>query len=221
MKAVIFDLDGTLLDTLEDIARACNHVLEKHGFTPHPIPAYKQMVGNGFYKLVSRALPSSPDNLQELDKLVFEAREYYAAHLMDYTTPYPGIPEALKTLENNGCSLAVFSNKPDEPSQALIRHFFPDIPFFHVQGALEGNALKPDADELLKILANASIPLQNALYVGDSNVDILTTKNAGISSIGVCWGFRGEDELKKAGATFLAQKPCDLPAICLQYFSRN
>ena len=147
MKAFIFDLDGTLLDTLEDIGQACNAVLAAHGYPTHPLAAYRRMVGNGFGRLVRSALP--PAALQALTPealtpLVDEARAWYGRHMREHTHPYAGMPEALTELARRGLTLAVLSNKPDDFTRTLINHYFPQIPFAEVRGGRSDTPLKPD-----------------------------------------------------------------------------
>lgn len=206
MKNLIFDLDGTLLDTLADLAGACNAVLKKHSFPKHPLAAYKNMVGNGFAKLVRRAIPQGAGE-EEASALTAEAKAWYAEHLYDKTAPYPGVTEALLGLAEAGKGLAVLSNKPDAMTKEIISHFFPGIPFAAVQGAVPELPLKPAPDSLLNILSRFSWNPKESCYIGDSDVDIRTGKAAGLKTAGACWGFRGRDELMAEGPDFLLASP--------------
>lgn len=210
MQAMIFDLDGTLLDTLADIGEACNHALAANGFAIHPFDDYRQMVGNGFEILVKRALGQQEVPPEEFAALVAAARRWYGDHLSVHTMPYAGMPQALKTCSDAGVFLGVLSNKPDEYTVELVEEFFPEIPFGFVLGARVGHALKPDAAELLHELGVFKLPLAETCYVGDSDVDVLTAKNAGVSSIGAGWGFRGMKELQKAGCGVILENPSQL-----------
>lgn len=208
MQSAIFDLDGTVLDTLGDIAAACNEMLARHGYPQHPVSAYRQMVGNGFDRLVSRAVPAERmPGACELADLAAEARKTYSQRMMESTEPYPGIPEALQTLKERGFKLGLLSNKPDEMTQALIRHYFPNV-FDAIQGALPDIPLKPDPQSLLAMQGKFGT-IQNA-YIGDSNVDMLTARNARTLAVGVAWGFRGPEELEASGAAIIADTPEEL-----------
>lgn len=216
MDAAFFDLDGTLLDTLADIGSACNRMLAAHGFPQHPIPAYANMVGNGFTRTVERALPPqvlAALSRKEREELTDEARAQYAAHLYDHTRPYPGMPEALAELAGSGMVLAVLSNKPDAWTEPIIRHFFPDIPFARIHGARSELPLKPDPQVPLAMLAELGLEAPRCAYVGDSDVDMLTARNAGMLPVGAAWGFRGAAELRAAGARLMADRPAELPEL--------
>ncbi len=207
IKAVFFDLDGTLLNSLDDLGSACNHVLAAHNLPTHPLAAYARMVGNGFETLVSRAVPQNPPLAPDkglLQELVAEARSYYAANMAIHSLPYPGVPAMLTELAESGLSLGVYTNKPDEMSKVLIEHYFPQIPFCHVQGARHDLPLKPDPTVLNQILASLGLEKAHCAYVGDSDVDMLTAKNCAIAGIGAAWGFRGAEELAASGATAIA-----------------
>ena len=216
MDAAFFDLDGTLLDTLDDIGGACNRMLAAHGFPQHALPAYATMVGNGFPRTVERALPPtvyaalSP---AEREALTAEARAQYAAHLHDHTAPYAGMPEALAVLAERGLTLAVLSNKPDAWTVALIRRFFPEIPFALIRGARPDAPLKPDPQAPRAMLAELGLAAGRCAYVGDSDVDMLTARHAGMVPVGAAWGFRGATELRDAGARLLAARPAELPEL--------
>ncbi|MDE7241699.1 HAD family hydrolase [Desulfovibrio sp.] len=216
MDAAFFDLDGTLLDTLADIGSACNRMLAAHGFPQHAVPAYATMVGNGFTRTVERALPEavlaalSP---RELEELTAEARAQYAAHLYDHTAPYAGMPEALTELAEKGVVLAVLSNKPDAWTEPIIRHFFPEIPFALIRGARSDLPLKPDPRVPRAMLDELDLESGRCAYVGDSDVDMLTARNAGMIPVGAAWGFRGAAELRAAGARLLAGRPAELPEL--------
>ena len=213
MRAFIFDLDGTLVDSLEDIGQACNDVLASHGYPVHPLPAYRFYVGRGFHKLVNDALPEGEAaklSSDQLAALIAEARARYGENMCIRTKPYAGITEALHTLAADGHALAVLSNKPDDLTVELVRRYFPDVPFTLVRGGREGVPLKPEPDAPLDMLRHMDFLPQRSFYVGDSNVDIFTARNAGMISIGVAWGFRGADELRAAQADHVIDTPATL-----------
>ena len=210
MRAFIFDLDGTLIDSLEDIGQACNDVLASHGYPVHPLPAYRFYVGRGFHKLVNDALPEGEAaklSSDQLTALIAEARARYGENMCVRTKPYAGITEALHQLADDGHALAVLSNKPDDLTVELVRRYFPDVPFALVRGGREGVPLKPEPDAPLDMLRHMDFLPERSFYVGDSNVDIFTARNAGMISIGVAWGFRGADELRAAQADHVIDTP--------------
>lgn len=211
MKNLIFDLDGTLLNTLEDIANACNITLAKYLLPTHPVSAYRMMVGNGFDKLIRRALGSDTSlNDDEISAITIDAKNYYSAHLMEKTRPYPGICECLKNLVENGKAIAVLSNKPDPMTKAIISHFFPNLPFAIVQGAMPELPLKPSPVPLLNILQNFSWKPAECIYIGDSEVDVITGKNAHLKVAAVSWGFRDKSVLEREKPDFLCATPEEL-----------
>ena len=210
MRAFIFDLDGTLVDSLEDIGQACNDVLASHGYPVHPLPAFRFYVGRGFHKLVNDALPEGEAaklSSDQLTALIAEARARYGENMCVRTKPYAGITEALHQLAADGHALAVLSNKPDDLTVELVRRYFPDVPFALVRGGREGVPLKPEPDAPLDMLRHMDFLPERSFYVGDSNVDIFTARNAGMISIGVAWGFRGADELRAAQADHVIETP--------------
>ena len=195
-RLVIFDLDGTLLNTIADLAAGVNHTLAAHDLPQHTIDEYTLMVGNGMRKLVMRALP---DNLAAegafVDSMLAEFLEYYADHIDVYTKPYPGIPELIKTLSGRGFKLAVASNKIQKGAETLIAKFFPGITFVAVMGNSPQYPLKPDAALVEYIMDKAGTDRAHTIMVGDSGTDIQTARNAGIPIIAVSWGFRPRHEL--------------------------
>ena len=210
MRAFIFDLDGTLVDSLEDIGQACNDVLASHGYPVHPLPAFRFYVGRGFHKLVNDALPEGEAaklSSDQLTALIAEARARYGENMCVRTKPYAGITEALHQLADDGHALAVLSNKPDDLTVDLVRRYFPDVPFALVRGGRDGVPLKPEPDAPLDMLRNLKALPETSFYVGDSNVDIFTARNAGMISVGVAWGFRGADELRAAQADHVIDTP--------------
>ena len=210
MRAFIFDLDGTLVDSLEDIGQACNDVLASHGYPVHPLPAFRFYVGRGFHKLVNDALPEGEAaklSSDQLTALIAEARARYGENMCERTKPYAGITDALHQLAADGHALAVLSNKPDDLTVELVRRYFPDVPFALVRGGREGVPLKPEPDAPLDMLRHMDFLPERSFYVGDSNVDIFTARNAGMISIGVAWGFRGADELRAAQADHVIDTP--------------
>lgn len=206
-KLIIFDLDGTLLDTVADLAFSVNHALAKNGFPSHAIEAYKYFVGNGVNKLIERSLPEGYGTEANIALIKEDFRNFYDKHSADHTVPYDGIRELLQTLQKEGLMLAVASNKYHSATESLIREIFPEIAFAAVYGQREGKPPKPDPSIVLDILQRTSVMATEALYVGDSGVDMLTAANSGVRSVGVTWGFRSREELVEAGACHIANKP--------------
>ncbi|MCR5562749.1 MAG: HAD family hydrolase [Desulfovibrio sp.] len=203
MKAVMFDLDGTLLDTIEDIGNACNMALAEFGYPTHPLSDYRKMVGNGFYMLVLRALPKKVScgiTQETMAPILAASKKAYGEHLCERTRPYPGLPETLDALTAKGITLCVLSNKPDDLTKALITHYFPKTSFARVWGAREDRPLKPDPTAALTLLEELVVSPEECLYVGDSPVDMQTAHDAGMPSVSFSWGFSGRDALLAAGA---------------------
>lgn len=212
-ELVIFDLDGTLLDTVADLAAAVNFALVECGYPTHEVSAYKFFIGNGINKLFERALPpgeNTPENILKIRKLFLE---YYGAHGSDLTVPYPGIAELLRQLQDAGMQLAVASNKYQAGTEELVRHFFPRVRFTAVFGQRENVPIKPDPTILYDILKIANVGKNETLYVGDSGVDMLTAKQAGIEAVGVLWGFRPCEELAVYEPAYIVDVPEMLPEI--------
>lgn len=213
IRLIVFDLDGTLLNTIADLADSTNYALQQHGFPTHPTEAYNFFVGNGINKLFERALPEgekTKDNILRIRKYFLA---YYSEHNMDKSAPYPGIPELLRELHARGFQLAVASNKYHEATQELVACYFPGIPFVKVLGQREGVAPKPDPTIVYDILAAASVSGKETLYVGDSGVDMQTAVNSGVLSCGVTWGFRPRTELESFHPDYLVDKAEEILAI--------
>ncbi len=209
MKLVIFDLDGTLINSLDDLADAANYALKKFGYPVHPVESFKYFVGNGVPKLIERVLPENertPERIEEV-KSVFDL--YYNNHSTDKTRPYDGIEELVAALKKNGYKIAVASNKSDSFTQALVKQFFGNS-FDYVQGALPGVPKKPEPDIVYSIMSRLGSEKNDTYFAGDSNVDMFTAKNAGVTAIGCLWGFRTKEELLSGGADHLAEKPSDI-----------
>ena len=189
-KLVIFDLDGTLLNTIADLAASTNHALAANGYPTHPTEEYRFFVGNGINKLFERALPEGEKTEANVLKIRQRFIPYYDVHCVDLTKPYPGIPELLKTLQQRSVQIAVASNKYQRATGKLIPYFFPDIHFTAILGQREGVPRKPDPQIVHEIMRMANVSTDEVLYVGDSNVDMQTANNARVDSVGVTWGFR-------------------------------
>lgn len=201
IKGCIFDLDGTLVDSLKDLAVSTNHALEVCGVSPHPVEKYKQFVGNGMIKQIQRAL--GKDHLDLFDQCSQEFLKYYKNHCFDYTRPYPGIHELVECLYKNGYKLACVTNKPHEVAEVIVKQLFPDR-FITVYGGSKDYPKKPDITSLNLALNDLQLSADECVFIGDSNVDIQTGLNASMRTIGCAWGFRGEEELKAAGAEKIA-----------------
>ena len=209
----IFDLDGTLLNTLQDLADSVNYVLRQHGMPTHSIDDIRRFVGNGVRLLMERAVPDGAANPQ------FEAtfatfRQYYMQHSLDTTCPYDGVTEVIHQLKQRGCRLAVVSNKMMAATQELIRHFFPEIEVAIGEHEAAGIRKKPAPDTVFEALRQLGLVVggetADTVYVGDSDVDIATARNSGLPCISVLWGFRDQDFLLQHGATTFVSHPQEL-----------
>lgn len=214
-KLVIFDLDGTLLNTIEDLGQAANHALEKNGFATHTMASYPFFVGNGVRKLITRVLPEDNRDAHTVDTLLKDFKEYYDEHNCDFTKPYSGIHELLLDLRDAGVKMAVASNKYQAAVSRIIGHYFPDIDFVAVEGQVEGRNVKPDPSIVFSVLAQAQVPKAEVLYVGDSGVDMETARRACVDSVGVTWGFRPEKELVESYAGCIVSNPQDILNMCI------
>ncbi len=213
-RAVMFDLDGTLADTLADIAACGNHVLAAFGRPPLPRERYRYLAGQGARWLVREAL-GADENDPRVEEGLRLFRAYQLAHGMDLTRPYPAIPELLDELTWRGARIAVLSNKPHAATVAMIERVFARWRFDAVLGQRDDRPLKPDPTQALEIAAALGVPPAGWLYLGDTRVDMLTARAAGMTAVGVLWGFREEEELRAAGAQALIAHPLDLLAMAL------
>ena len=207
IKAVIFDLDGTLLNTLEDLANSMNSVLDRRGFPTHPIDAYKLFVGDGIRVMSSRCLPDHLRSESLIDAVVIEMEAEYTASWHIETKPYPEIPDLLAEIRAGGLASAVLSNKPDVFTVRMVEWFFPDHPFTAVRGASDGKPRKPDPTLALEIAGQMSVEPDEVCFLGDTRTDMETAVRAGFLPIGAFWGFRTEKELIASGASVVIRSP--------------
>lgn len=209
-KLVIFDLDGTLLDTIADLAVATNHALEQLGYPTHETEVIRTYVGNGINKLLERALPANERTEENVMRMRTHFIPYYDAHNADLSAPYPGIVSLLETLQEKGLQLAVASNKYQEATAKLVEQYFPTISFIEVLGQRDGIAVKPDPIIVFDILKKTDVSKEEVLYVGDSGVDMQTALNAGVDAVAVTWGFRPRTELESFSPKGLIDKAEEL-----------
>ncbi|MFW8599958.1 HAD family hydrolase [Desulfobacterota bacterium M19] len=209
-KGVIFDLDGTLLDTLEDLAVAANTTLASFGFPEHPVEDYRYFVGEGLKTLMRRIIPDSAVNDRLLEKHIKKFNEVYKRCWNVNTVLYSGVTEMIAALSHAGIKLAVLSNKPHAFTRICVETFFPDHPFLYVYGQRDGIAPKPDPAGALEIAAQMGLVTGAILYVGDTATDMQTGKRAGMKTIGVEWGFRDRAELEKHEAWKIAATPAEV-----------
>ena len=211
-KIIIFDLDGTLLNTIDDLGYACNYALEKTGYPTHPIASYPAMVGNGINNLIRRALPETERTEENIMRVRTHFVPYYNAHNCDFTRPYDGIPEVLTTAKNQGYLLAVASNKYQAATEKIVNHFFPGI-FDLILGEREGIERKPNPQIVFDILAILNDKMVNDRminYFGDSLVDYNTAQNAGVPFVACSWGFVSREKLEEAGIREIVTHPMDI-----------
>ena len=206
----IFDLDGTLLDTLQDLATSVNYALRQHHMPEHSIDDVRRFVGNGVRRLMERAVPEGVAN-PAFEAAFATFREYYMEHSLDTTRPYDGIPELIHELKERGCRMAVVSNKMMAATQELVHHFFPEIEVAIGEHEAEGIRKKPAPDTVFA--AMKQLGQGSAVYVGDSDVDLATARNSGLPCISVLWGFRDREFLLAHGATTFVEKPCEILCI--------
>ncbi|MGM0689156.1 MAG: HAD family hydrolase [Bacillota bacterium] len=210
-KAIIFDLDGTLLDTLKDLALSVNAVLRQHGLSEHPVASYRYFVGDGIDILVKRAFPAeSIKSEKDVLYMVNAVKEEYTRRWGDHTRPYPGIPAMLDSIEEKRLPKAIFSNKPHEFAVLTVNKLLPDWKFEEVCGIQSGIPRKPDPYGALMIAEKIMVKPEEVVYLGDTDTDMLTAVRGGFYPVGALWGFRSAEELLKSGAAMLAQKPKDV-----------
>ncbi len=207
-RLAVFDLDGTILDTLDDLADSTNHALAVNGLPERSIDEVRQFVGNGIRNLIERAVPEGT-GAELTDRVFSEFREYYAVHCFDKTKPYEGILECMGNIRRDGMQIAVVSNKADFAVQELCEQFFAGLSDISV-GEREGVRRKPCPDSVLHVLDSLGVKKEDAVYIGDSEVDIKTAENAGIDEIAVEWGFRDSEYLRVQGAKVLVKTPAEL-----------
>ncbi len=209
-KAVLFDLDGTLLDTLEDLADSANHALAEMRMPEHPVDAYRYFVGDGMMTLIERIVPDDRRN----EKIILETadafRRHYSGNWHVKTRAYPGIREMLTALVDAGLQLAILSNKPQDFTELCVERLLGDFPFAPVLGQREGIPKKPDPAGALEIAEILNTAPEQFLYLGDTSIDMYTAGRAGMCAVGVLWGFRTERELRESGADHLLRAPSDL-----------
>lgn len=209
IKLLIFDLDGTLINSIDDLADSVNHALTENDFPVHELNKFNMFVGNGVQKLIERALPDNCRDSETILKVKSRFDFYYNQNYCNKTKPYDGINQLLEKIWQNGIMTAVASNKPDNFTKKIVSAFWKDK-FTNVYGNREGVAKKPDPECVHIIMNELSVTTEEVIFIGDSNVDIITAKNAGLKSIGCLWGFRTRKELEDSGADFIASHPLDI-----------
>jgi len=209
-RLVIFDLDGTLLNTIADLGKACNYALGEMGFPVHELDSYPFMVGNGVMRLIERALPAGNRGKATVDAVSKYFFDFYGCHCMDMTRPYHGVEELLDNLVAQGVMVAVASNKYQDAVTMLIGHYFPTIDWTAVEGQRDSRPTKPCPQVVFDIMEKAGVAAGDVLYVGDSGVDIDTARNAGVEMVGVTWGFRPEKELIEHNAIHIVHDASEI-----------
>ena len=210
MRLIVFDLDGTLINSLEDLTDSANHVLTQHSFPTHPVDAYRYFVGDGVRKLIERILPPEERNDAQIEQCRQEFVEYYKIHMEDKTSVYEGITDLLKALKTSGLKIAVATNKVHIAVRPLMEKYFPDIRFDSMIGQREGVPVKPHPQIMYDILKETGCEPSETLHIGDTATDMQLAYNAGVTPVGVLWGYRPLEELQEAGAKHIIQHPLDL-----------
>lgn len=210
MRLIVFDLDGTLLNSLEDLADSANWVLEQHGFPIHPVDDYRYFVGDGVRKLIERILPQEERTEARIEQCRQEFVAYYKVHMEDKTSVYEGITELLTELKNRGLKIAVATNKVHVAVAPLMAKYFPNIRFDSMIGQREGIPVKPAPQIMYDILKETGCQPSDTLHIGDTATDMQLAQNAGVTPVGVLWGYRPLEELQEAGAKFIISRPEEL-----------
>ena len=213
-KIAVFDMDGTILDTIEDLRAAANHALAALGFPQLDVEAFRPCIGSGLAMLLSRCLPEAQRNDENVAKMAALYNPYYAAHSADFTGVYDGVADAIAQMRKAGMKIAVLSNKPHEFTVELAQRYFPgmiDIAY----GQRDDIPRKPDPAALTMLLDEFNLKKADCLYIGDSDVDMQTAKNAGIDSVGVLWGYCPKEEIEAVGASAIVNKASELLAFAL------
>lgn len=208
IKAVFFDMDGTIVNSLNDLAVSTNYALKKNGYDEKPIENYADYQGNGVYVMIERALSPVTVSSEELSNLRNDFFDYYKDHCTDYTTDYDGIKELVKTLKESGIIVGCITNKVEKIAIKIIDHFFSGMDI--IAGQIDGIPNKPDPYQTLEAMKALDLKAEECLFVGDTNVDIETAKAAGVKSVGCLWGFRTKQELVKAGADYIVETPSEI-----------
>ena len=219
-KLAIFDLDGTLLNTIEDLGKAANYALAEKGYPIHNMASYPFLVGNGVRNLLLKAVPEEAKNDTSINEILQIFKQFYNEHNCDASIPYEGITDLLHTLNDMGVKIAVASNKYQEATEKIVKRFFPDIDFVAINGQQEGIPVKPDPSIVFDILSKAQITKDETVFIGDSGVDIDTARRACIASIGVTWGFRPEKELIEHYADNIVHHPGEILELIKNYCSK-
>ena len=209
-RAIIFDLDGTLLDTLEDLADSANEALQASGFDVHPTLAYNTFVGDGMHVLISRILPEDRRDEATLNQVLADYRLAYDRRWAAKTKPYPGVPELLRELNARGVPISVLSNKPQYFTELCVRHHLPDFTFRPLFGQRDHVVRKPDPAGAVEIARELGLETSDVLFVGDTRTDMETAVAAGMIPVGVSWGFRPVSELLEFGAVHIIHHPAEL-----------
>ena len=209
-KAIIFDLDGTLIDSLEDLANSTNLALAEQGFKTHEIPAYRYFIGQGVKKLIEMTLPEDARTPETAAKTRTLFDKYYGEHYLDKTKPYDGILEVIAALREKGVKMAVVSNKPNMFVEKITEKLFPKGSFATFLGQRDTIPRKPDPAACFEVCRVMDVRPEDCLYLGDSGVDMETAVNAGMFPVGAAWGFRQEDEIRSHGAKALIHRPAEL-----------
>ncbi|MFQ6677133.1 MAG: HAD family hydrolase [Fidelibacterota bacterium] len=221
ISAIIFDLDGTLLDTLEDIAQSMNRVLKRHGYAAHPVEDYRVFVGEGLKPLAEKAIQQSAHSEESADELYEELFKEYELSMEHHTTCYEGIHEMLDDLFSKQIPMAILSNKQDHLTQKLAKTYLSKWPFRIISGSHKNYPKKPNAALALDIANRLGGKNEECIFIGDTETDIQTAKNGGMFSIGAEWGFRNKEILLNAGADFIAEKPGEISEFISGYYPNN
>ncbi len=210
IKACVFDLDGTLVDTITDIANAGNYALTQFGFPIHPVQSYKGFIGDGLFNLVKRSLPEEHRDDKTVSTALEMLTKHYSEHLLDNSLPYDGIPELLLFLQSKDIDLNIVTNKYDNQAKSIATALFPDITFKNVLGARKDSKIKPDPSDTMFCINMSNAKPNDCVIIGDSNSDILTGKNAGLTTVSVTWGFRSVKFLQQFDPDFMFHNVADL-----------